>query len=144
MATKEWPNHEQAVTAETYLKANRAAGAVLRRYNWLEQSYQYRVSWRVQRWSRCVGTILWWCNWLEQSCPYRGAQAEHHGLMSSTLCCLLPRAYGAWRAEPCQKHLQRLLPGLTERWVLLWMRMWGGGKKIDEVFEAWCIQRGRV
>ena len=40
--------------------------------------------------------------------------------MPLTMCCLLPRAYGAWRAEPCQKQLQRLLPGLTERW-LLWM-----------------------
>ena len=35
----------------------------------------------------------------------------------TTLCCLLSRAYDAWRTESCQKHLQRLLFDLTERWV---------------------------
>ena len=40
--------------------------------------------------------------------------------MSSTLCCLLSRAYDAWRAESCQKHLQRLLFDLIERWVSWW------------------------
>ena len=36
--------------------------------------------------------------------------------MSSISCCLLSKAYDAWRAESCQKHFQRLLPDLTERW----------------------------
>ena len=39
----------------------------------------------------------------------------------ATLCCLLSRVYDAWRAESCQKHLQKLLPDLTERWVF-WTR----------------------
>ena len=43
---------------------------------------------------------------------------KHHDFMSSILCCLLSRVYDAWRAESCQKHLQRLLFDLTERWVL--------------------------
>ena len=40
--------------------------------------------------------------------------------VSSTLCCLLSRIYDAWKAELCQKHLQRLLFDLTKLWVL-WM-----------------------
>ena len=75
-----------------------------------KQSYQYQVSWRVER---PVDAIF----------PIDITDSNSHvGTHATTLCCLLPRAYGAWRAEPCQKHLQRLLPGLTERWVL-WM--WG-------------------
>ena len=37
---------------------------------------------------------------------------------SKTLCYLLSRTYDAWRAELCQKHLQRLLSDLIERWVV--------------------------
>ena len=56
--------------------------------------------------------------------------------MSLTLCCLLSRTYDAWRTESCQKHLQRLLLDLIERWVL-----WMCSEKIEnrEDFEVWYI-----
>ena len=55
---------------------------------------------------------------------------QHHDLMSLTLCCLLSRTYETWRAESCQKHLQRLLFDLTERWVL-WMWKWNVENRKD-------------
>ena len=117
--------------AGTYLEANSTAVQTSWWCNRLESSL---VSWRVQR---PVGTLLW-----------RATDSNSHARITAlmpasrphatTLCCLLPRTYGAWRAEPCQKHLQRLLPGLTERRVGCEMR-----KEIKKVFEVWYIECGR-
>ena len=67
---------------------------------------------------------------------------SHHDLVSSILCCLLSRTYDAWKVESCQKHFQKLLSDLIERWVL-WMNVkWK--QKIEKIFEIWCIQCDRV
>ena len=53
--------------------------------------------------------------------------------MSLILCCLLLRNYDAWRIESCQKHFQKLLFDLIERWILwMWDEKIKNRKKISK------------
>ena len=42
---------------------------------------------------------------------------KYHDFMSSILCWLLFKIYDAWKVESCQKHFQKLLFDLIERWI---------------------------
>ena len=80
--------------------------------NRLEQSFQHRISWRVQC-ERSVNAIF--------SIDIINSNSHvFFDIHVTILCCLLSKTYDAWRAESCQKYLQKLLFDLIERWVLWW------------------------
>ena len=111
IVTNEWSNLRQAVQQKSTWWPIARPMQLFWRYNRLENS---SISSRVRRRKRTANIIsLTKQLTRKQSCL-------HHDFMSRTLCCLLSKTYDAWKTESCQKHLQKLLFDLIERWVL-WM-----------------------
>ena len=111
IVTNKWFSHDQVIQRNVS-ESQSISQSLYWWYNWEQQSCQYQVSWRVQRWARSVDAISF-----DRTTDSKIVMSELR-LMSLTLCCLLSRTYNAWRTESCQKYLQRLLSDLTERWVL--------------------------
>ena len=69
MITNKWSNHDQIIQQNVF-ESQSISQSSNWWYNWEQQSCQYQMSWRVQRWILCRCNLFNWYNWHEQSCRH--------------------------------------------------------------------------
>ena len=104
--TNEWSSFEQIVQQKSIWWLITRSMQFFWRYNRLENS---SISLRVRRRTRFANII---------SLTKQLIRNNHFKFHVTTLCCLLFKIYDVWKTESCQKHFQKLLFDLIERWIM--------------------------